>query len=176
MKQLSISQRDRIIRAIKSGAIFIYPTDTVYGIGCNAEIESSVKRVRKIKKQFDRPFSVIAPSMDWIEENLYSKKEVRDKLPGPYTFILKMKKKCVADNVSLGNTLGVRIPKHEFSKLVEKAGVPFVTTSANLSGEKTPRSVKDISLKADYVIDGGELKGKASTVIDLTKGRKVPRG
>ena len=67
----------QIIKAIKSGAIFIYPTDTVYGIGCNAKLKESVARIRKIKKQFSRPFSVIAPSMDWIAKNLEIKKEVR---------------------------------------------------------------------------------------------------
>ena len=81
----------QIEKAIKSGAVIIYPTDTVYGIGCNAKLKESVKRVRELKKQFDRPFSVIAPSIEWIEKNLESKKEVRDKLPGPYTFILKIK-------------------------------------------------------------------------------------
>lgn len=162
----------QIIKAIKSGAIFIYPTDTVYGIGCNAKLEKSVARIREIKKQFSRPFSVIAPSMDWIAENLEIKKEVR---PGPYTFILKKKRECVAKNVSFGDTLGVRIPKQEFTKVIEKAGVPFVTTSANLTGEKAPKSLKEVKLKADYVIDGGELKGKASKVIDLTVKRKVVR-
>ncbi len=165
----------QIIKAIKSGAILIYPTDTVYGIGCNAKLAKSVKKIREIKQQFDRPFSVIAPSIDWIAKNLEIKKEVREKLPGPYTFILKKKKECVAKNVTFDNTLGVRIPKHKFTKIIQEAGVPFVTTSANLTGEKAPKSLKEVKLKADYVIDGGTLKGKPSKVIDLTGKPKVLR-
>ena len=104
-------QVDEGISILKGEGIVAFPTDTVYGIGCNAKLEKSVERIREIKKQFDRPFSVIAPSIDWIAKNLEIKKEVR---PGPYTFILKKKRECVAENVSFGDTLGVRIPKHEF--------------------------------------------------------------
>jgi len=165
--------------SVRKGAVFIYPTDTVYGIGCDATNKKAVERVRRIKGT-KHPFSVIAPSKKWIKENLIVLKEHKKyirKLPGPYTFILKMKKKCVASNVSYSQSVGVRIPKHWTGTIAAKLGVPIVTTSANVSGEPTIREVSEIpkKLKADFVIDGGKLGGRPSRIIDLTgsKPRKV---
>ena len=79
---------DGIARQIKSGAIFIYPTDTVYGLGCNAEDIRAVKKLRQIKGT-DHPFSVIAPSKQWIQDRLNVKfPEFLEKLPGPVTLIM----------------------------------------------------------------------------------------
>jgi L-threonylcarbamoyladenylate synthase len=183
MKQLDLKDvldnkglESGVIDAIKSGAIFIYPTDTVYGIGCNAENERSVNRIRKIKCT-DHPFSVIAPSNDWIRTNLNTVKfnEYLKKLPGPYTLIFKKKSKGYLRIAADGDSIGTRIPKHPFTQLINLANVPFITTSANISGQPTIRSVKEIPEqimeKIDYVIDGGSLGGKASTVIDLSGDR-----
>ena len=68
-----------------------------------------------------------------------------DILPGPYTLVVELRAKCVAENVNLDlKTLGVRIPDHLFSKLVEELNIPVVTTSANISGEKYMTSIDDI--------------------------------
>ncbi len=162
----------RITQWIKEGKVFIYPTDTIYGIGCNANNEFSVKRIREIKSS-NKPFSVIAPNKEWIKENCECGEEI-EKLPGPYTFIYKTKYKS---EVNKGiETLGVRIPNHKFSKFIEKVGVPFVTTSVNKSGEKEIYSIRDIPAdilsKVDVIIDVGEIKGKASKVIDYSKDEK----
>ena len=84
-------------KEIKKGAVFIYPTDTIYGIGCNARLPEAVIRLRAIKKQRDRPLSVIVPSKEWIRDNCDSPNRVEmrrwiKKLPGSYTIILKLKK------------------------------------------------------------------------------------
>ena len=165
--------KKEIVNAIKQGLIFIYPTDTVYGIGCNALNKESVEKIRNIKRSYEQPFSVIAPGIKWIQNNLYAKNNYLKKLPGPFTFIFKVKQKCVDRSVSLGlRTLGVRLPKHEFTKLIEKAGIPFVTTSVNLHKEKPLREISKLSnfiaSKVDYVIDDGYLHNYPSTVIDLT--------
>ena len=162
----------RIPQWIKEGKVFIYPTDTIYGIGCNADNEFSVKRIRKIKIS-NKPFSVIAPSKEWIKENCECGEEL-EKLPGPYTFIYKTKYKS---EVNKGiETLGVRIPDHEFSQYVKKVGVAFVTTSVNQSGEEAISSIKDIPAdilgKVDIIIDVGEIKGKASKIIDYSQSEK----
>jgi len=68
-KKEFLDNKEGHIKKIKAGSIFIYPTDTLYGIGCDAGNESIVKKIREVK-QTDQPFSVIAPSKDWIKQNL----------------------------------------------------------------------------------------------------------
>jgi L-threonylcarbamoyladenylate synthase len=160
------------IDSIKNGSVFIYPTDTVYGLGCNAENRESVKRIRKIKCT-DHPFSVIAPSKKWIGEHLdICHHEYMKRLPGRYTLIFRKKRKDFLEECTDSPMLGVRIPDHPFTKIVKKAAVPFVTTSANISGQPTIISVKSLPTNftenVDIVIDGGTLGGKASRVVDLS--------
>lgn len=166
----------KLLENIKKGAVFIYPTDTIYGIGCNAQKEETVKKIRQIKNRHDMPFSVIVPSKEWIKENCVIDKKAQEwiaKLPGPYTLILKLKnKKVVANNVSLGkDTLGVRIPDHWISKVVQNLNIPIITTSVNKSGEDFASSIEEIdhSIKSevDFAIDEGEKRGRPSTIINL---------
>jgi len=171
--------RNDIIEEIRTGSIFIYPTDTIYGIGCNALIAESVKRIRRMKKA-DHPFSVIAPSTEWILRNLVvdSRKSLAV-LPGPYTLIFRKKEPFFLREVSPLPTLGVRIPAHPITKIVREIGVPFVTTSANLSGKqpikKASEAKKFKGMK--LVIDGGTLANPPSIVVDLSgEEEKVIRG
>ena len=154
--------------------IIVYPTDTVYGIGCNAFDDLLVNRLYDIKKR-DRTkaVSVIAPSVNWILENFVCDKKLIDKyLPGAYTLILKKKDSSFLSTVSSGDSVGVRMIKHSFQDIVSSSGIPFVTTSANISGEKTPVILGDISQdlknEVDIIIDEGMLFGKSSKIIDFT--------
>ncbi len=166
------------IELMKLGSVFIYPTDTLYGIGCDATDSVLVSRIRSIKNNLDQPFSVIAPSKEWILNNMKIKKgfdKWLDKLPGHYTLIMELKeKRCISPRVNVdSNSLGVRIPDNWFSAIVEEAGVPIVTTSVNLHGTKPVRSIADIpeSIKkmVDFAIDDGVTGGSASTLVNLTK-------
>lgn len=171
-----------VLEAIKQGTVFIHPTDTIYGIGCNALSYDSVKKIREIKERYNRPFSVIAPSKAWIYANCEVNEEAEkwiQKLPGPYTLILKLlKKECIAENVNTDlDTVGVRIPDHWFSGVVNKLGFPVVTTSANIIHENFMTSIEDldpkISSKVEFTIYEGEKNGKPSKLIDLTKELQV---
>lgn len=173
-------ERTKLVRNLRN-CLFIYPTDTVYGIGCNAEERKLVRKLRSLKEQFDRPLSVIVPSKKWIRENC----EVNDlvekwleKLPGPYTFILNLKK---TDSVSRlihlnKNTIGVRIPRHWISYIVEDMGVPVVTTSANITGKEVMTNLDDLNKKlkegVDYIIFDEEIIGKSSTIVNLSQGKE----
>ncbi len=166
------------IEHMKYGAVFIYPTDTLYGLGCDARNNSLVQRIRRIKNSFKQPMSVIVPSKAWIRENLVVRPEHEawlKKIPGPYTLIFERKvKDCVAHDVNpFSNTLGIRIPDNWFSKVVTELGFPVVTTSINLHGQEPCDSISDVpdnmSHMVDLGIDDGPLKGKASTLVDLTK-------
>lgn len=171
--------KEYLLTQIKKGAVFIYPTDTIYGIGCNALNPVAVLKLRRIKKRPKRPFSVIVPSKKWIRDNCDNSaigKWIK-KLPGPYTLILKLKNMdAVAKEVNSGlSTLGVRIPDHWFSKVVKELNLPIITTSANISGEDFMISLDDLSLeikaKIDLIIYEGEKTAMPSQIIDLTKQR-----
>lgn len=158
------------ISEIREGKIFIYPTDTIYGIGCDAENVLAVEKIRTIKGRDNKPFSVIAPSLKWIKDNLVVDIDLKKFLPGPYTVVLKKKKREFLSHVSELPTLGVRIPKCEFTKLVQQVGVPFITTSVNFSGQKPVIAAdeipKEIRKQVDVVIEGdGECSGVPSALI-----------
>ncbi len=167
----------KLSQKIISGELFIHPTDTIYGIGCNATDEVAVNNLRNAKRQMVRSFSIMVPGKEWIYNNCIITPEAEnwlDKLPGPYTLILNLKnKKAVAKSVTLDNdTIGVRIPGHWFSVFVEKMGVPIITTSANVTGENfiTTREELDetVEMKCDFMIDEGTKKGTPSTIVDLS--------
>ena len=154
---------------IREGKIFIYPTDTVYGLGCDASNVFSVKRIREIKEK-NEPLSVIAPGKRWIQENCECGNEI-EKLPGPFTFLYKSDFKGEFNNNL--EIVGVRIPDNEFSEIIEREGLPFITTSVNKSGDKPAKSVQEIPQeiinKVDLIIDVGPINGKASTIIDYSQ-------
>ena len=156
---------------IKHGAVFIYPTDTIYGLGCDATNAESVAQIKELKyREKDKPMSVIAPSKDWIKEHCVVDDEVLSKyLPGPFTLILKKKDKDFMKDVSENDSLGVRIPDCEFTELVTTSGVPFITTSVNFAGEPFAVKISDIDSKildsVDIVIGVGELDGRPSTLV-----------
>ena len=175
-------RRYRLIDEMKAGKLFIYPTDTIYGIGCDATNPKAVGRIRVLKKREENPFSVIAPSIEWIMSNCdvrRPQKEWIEKLPGPYTFILKLSNKAAVSKFVNRNldTVGVRIPSNWFAGVVAEAGIPFVTTSANLAGKPFMTSMSNLSptIKegVDYIVDVGEMKNKPSKVIDLASGNTV---
>ena len=167
---------ETLLTALRTEHVVVYPTDTVYGIGCDATNERAVERVYAIKGRGAKPVSVIVPSLAWIRAHCIIPAYAEEwlaKLPGPYTLILALKdESCVAAAVLQGRTaLGVRIPAHACSEVVAQFGKPVVTTSANPSGEPVVTRVvpKPHWLPEDVVvIDGGELDGMPSTVIDCT--------
>jgi len=168
---------NKVLETLKK-SVFIYPTDTIYGIGCDATNDKAVARVREIKGRETKPFSVITPSKEWIFDNCIVNKNAKewlDKLPGAYTFIFKLKDKktkAVAENVSLGETIGVRIPEHWISEIAGKLKAPIVTTSVNSIGKPFMTSLdnleESIKEKVDFIIYEGEKKGEPSRVVDLT--------
>lgn len=168
-----------IAKQIRNGAVFIYPTDTIYGLGCNALDEKAVAKIRKLKDRPTNPFSIIVPSKEWINENCIVTKEGKEwlsKLPGPYTLILKLKNKnAIAKSVNQSEeTIGVRIPDHWISDVVKELGIPIITTSANRSALPFMISLEDldpaIEDDVDFIIYEGEKKGKPSKIINVVEG------
>ncbi len=169
------AKRSALLRSLK-GSVFVYPTDTIYGIGCNALDDALVHRVRDIKKRHSLPFSVIAPSKEWIREHCLVDERGEEwlaRLPGPYTLVLRLKDgHPLPDSVNMGlGTVGVRIPDNWFSDVVRQLNVPIVTTSANLTGDDHMTALEDlhpaIRKSVDLIIFDGELHGRPSTLVRL---------
>ena len=169
-----LKSKNFYIKEMLLGKIFIYPTDTIYGIGCNALNSLSVKKIQEAKQRNKKPFSVIAPSKKWIKNNCIIGDDYLLKLPGKITLILNLRNKnCVSREINQDtDNLGVRIPDNWFSKIIEEANIPFVTTSVNITGEQYIKSIKEIpaSVKkeVDYAVDDGILNNNPSTIIDLS--------
>ncbi len=174
---------EEIAKKIEEGTIFIHPTDTIYGISCNALDEKAVKKIREIKERPETPFSIWAPSIKWIKKNCLINKEVErwlDKLPGPYTLILKLKnKKTVAENVSFSDSLGVRIPEHWFSNVVEALRFPIITTSVNKAGQQFMTCLENLDQemkgKINFIVYEGEKKARPSKIVNLVEGKVKER-
>ncbi|MCZ7384208.1 MAG: L-threonylcarbamoyladenylate synthase [Candidatus Methanoperedens sp.] len=166
---------------IKKNGIVIYPTETVYGIGASIFSDDALKKVFAAKKRDTRkPVSVAVSGFKMMDELVVmSEKErcfVEKLLPGPVTVLLKKKEK-VPDILSSAGLVGIRYPDHETTiRLIELAGVPITSTSANISGEAPPVKADEIKISADYIIDGGECKGEPSTVVDVVNRKIIRKG
>jgi len=167
-------QVNQIIEKIKEGAIFIHPTDTIYGIGCNALNQKSVEKIRQLKERPTQPLSIWIPSIDWIKYNCKIDKKAEkwiEELPGPYTLILKLKhENAIAKNVSQ-KTIGVRIPDHWFSEIIKEANIPIITTSANKAGKPFMEDKEDLDQEIekgiDFMIYEGKKQARPSKIINV---------
>lgn len=175
-KKQFLEHQKNYLTLIEKGRAFIYPTDTIYGIGCDATNTKAVTHIRVLKQREHKPFSIIAPSKQWILENCIvpvQAKKWLSKLPGKYTFILHLKnKKAVSRAVHLGDyTIGVRIPKHWFASVVAAYGKPIVTTSVNISGQPFMTSLHDVSHSLQkhvgFILYEGVKKTHPSTLVDF---------
>lgn len=181
---MNLEDNLQIKRKLLEGALLIYPTDTVYGLGAIIDREESLKKIYEAKSRaFSSPLIALVSSVDKIEKiaHIDEKNErmvkelAKNFWPGALTIILKKKDIVPGIMVSNGDTVGIRIPDLKISlDIIEMAGGILATTSANISGEPSPRSyaelTDEIKSRVDIVIDGGECKiGEVSTIIDLTK-------
>ncbi len=171
-----------LTESIIEGNVFIYPTDTIYGLGCDAANRDAVARLKKIKgRDADKPLSVIAPYLGWIFEHFEIEKKdiayLKKYFPGPYTLLLRKRKLSFMDWISPNDRMGVRIPKFVsgdgyIMDAIESSQVPIVTTSVNLSGEKPALRIvdiyEDIIKKVDFFIESKnerKLSGKPPTLV-----------
>ncbi len=182
--QLSINPQNpqprlisKVVECLKQGGVIAYPTDTIYGIGCDIFNKKGVKKIYQIKQRDPRkPFSFICADLsdvsNYAQVSNFAFKTMRRHLPGPYTFVLEATR-VVPDNLTTRQkTVGIRIPENPIAlAIVKELGHPLVTTSANISGEdahQDPAEIQEAMGKMiDMVVDGGILMGNASTVISL---------
>ncbi len=166
--------------SLKNGDLVAFPTETVYGLGANALLSDTVKKVFEAKgRPSDNPLIVHVSSVEDVERIAKNIPPEADKIfknlcPGPITVVL-FKKDIVPDEVTAGGkTVAVRIPESEIAReLIKLSGVPVAAPSANTSGRPSPTKaehvLEDLKDKVEYIIDGGECRvGIESTVVDLT--------
>lgn len=168
---------NRAVEVLKQGGVIAYPTDTVYGIGCDIFNRKGLKKIYQIKQRDPRkPFSFICSDLsevaNYAQVSNFAFKILKRHLPGPYTFVLEATRIVPDLLVTRQKTVGIRIPDHPIPlALVREVGHPLVTTSANLSEADTIEDPDDIDSvlgrQLDCVIDGGRLSGDPSTVISL---------
>lgn len=176
--------RESAKAVISSGGLVVYPTDTLYGLGCSALSAKAVGKIYSMKKrEGKKPLSVLVSDFEMLRKycdvSPAQEKILHELLPGPYTFVLQLKNRLpVSETLSIG----VRVPEHMFMRQVARElCVPIVSTSANLSGEASAAELtgvnKAIAEAADLVLDGGRCKyAQGSTVIDLVKMKVLRKG
>ena len=169
-------------RAIKEGKVLICPTDTVYGLLCDATNENTIKRLLKIKRRPNwKPVPIFIRDVKTAKKlafvNKSQEKFLRKFWPGKVTFILRRKNNLLRILSGNKKTVGLRIPNYKFINiLLEKLNVSLTGTSANISGLPASTKVRDIinqfknkNNQPDLILDAGNLKPSSpSTVIDLT--------
>ena len=174
------------VEMLKKGGLILYPTDTVWGIGCDATNEEAVARIYELKQSGDKKsMLVLCADADMIVRYVdkapaiaFEVMELADK---PLTAILPGARGVAANLIPDEGTLGVRIPDHEFcSRMLRKFGRPIVSTSANISGEATPKTLADtdqcIVKGVDYVVDPrceGKATHRPSSIIAFGEGGEV---
>jgi L-threonylcarbamoyladenylate synthase len=169
---------------LSADSLLIYPTDTLYGLGCNALSQEAVDKIYKLKvRDAGKPLSIIVADFPMLLEYCHvsesQEKILHSLLPGPYTFILPLRRKLP---VSPSLSVGIRVPEHLFMRQVSKElQVPIVSTSANISGKKDAPTVSEldaaVSSSVDLIIDGGKCKyAQGSTIIDLINMKIVRKG
>lgn len=181
------SDLDNVIKEasaiLKSGGIVVFPTDTVYGIGCDLFNSQAVEKIYKAKgRAFNKPLPALVSSLDQAFMIAESPPKAFEKLakkfwPGALTIVVKAKASVPKIVTSGGDTIGIRMPNHPIAlKLISEFGAPLATTSANKSGESEPTTAEEVLERigskmdlVDLIIDGGKtISGVPSTVVDIT--------
>ena len=163
-------------QVLQKGGVIVYPTDTIYGLGCDAKNETAIKKINKIKNRIG-PMSVIAPNqktaLDWMEINKNMILKIKNKLKNGNTVIVPVKKD-ICSNLITGNyqSLGIRIPKHSFcKKLTKQYPNPITTTSVNQTGQQpftNPTNILNyFSKMVDLIIEDGIIVGNGSKIFLL---------
>jgi L-threonylcarbamoyladenylate synthase len=167
---------------LKGGGIVVYPTETVYGIGANIFSEQALRKVfAKKKRNSDKPISIAVSSFEMMDELVIigekEQKFINKFLPGSVTVLLKKKKSFPHILTPGTDVVGIRYPGHRIAiELIERAGVPITSTSANFSGDQPPHSLDEIKISADYILDGGICNGEPSTVVDIFNMKIIRKG
>jgi L-threonylcarbamoyladenylate synthase len=177
---------EKAVDVLKRGGIILYPTDTVWGVGCDATNDEAVARVYALKRSVDKhAMTVLVASVDDVGRYVRRVPEVAWQLlevaTGPLTLILPGGVGVSPALIPESSTIGIRVPDHEFCRaLLRRLGRPLVSTSANISGEATPLTFSEITDTirngVDMVVDRrfeGHPTRRPSSIISLGPGGEI---
>ena len=175
----------KAFEVIQNGGIILYPTDTVWGIGCDATNAEAVKKIYALKQREESKSMIVLMNGEKMMYNVFKEIpetawQILDLSEKPTTLILDNPRNVATNIIADDKTLGVRIVKEPFCfKLMERMKKPLVSTSANISGMFTPKSFKEIAPEiingVDYVVNLHHEKicDKPSTIIKLSLDNQV---
>lgn len=154
---------NRAIDTLKKGGIILYPTDTIWGLGCDARNSEAVKKIYEIKRRTDSKSLIVLVNNEMAVERLVedipeTAFQLLEVVIHPLTIIYDKAYNVAPELKSEDGSLGIRITKEKFSsELCRKFGGPIVSTSANISGEPAPKNFKEISeeirKKVNYIVN-----------------------
>ncbi len=173
----------KAISSLRKKEVIVYPTETVYGLGADAFSKKAIKKVFKKKNRpSTKPISIAVSNWEMINKVAYINKEeenvIKKILPGPVTFLVEKKPKVPDILVSGRKKIGIRYPDNWVAlKLIDKFDSPITSTSANITGDKPPRSFFEIDIDVETKLFGGKSKYDVpSTVYDLENDEIIRRG
>ena len=170
---------NKCIEVLKWGGIILYPTDTVWGIGCDATFEEAVKKIFDLKQREDAKSMIVIVSNDSMLQKHVKEVpdlawDIIDLATKPTTIIYPNAKQLAKNVVATDGSVGIRMVKEGFAnQLVQKFGKPIISTSANISGKSMPANFSEISNEiksgVDYVVNAAFDKGnhQPSSIIKL---------
>jgi tRNA threonylcarbamoyl adenosine modification protein (Sua5/YciO/YrdC/YwlC family) len=172
----------QVVEALESGAIIAYPTDTVYGLGCDLFNKKAVDRLYKVKgmarsQQLAFVCNDLAEVGRYAVVHDYEYRILKEHLPGPYCFILNASREVPKVVQNARKHVGIRVPEHAIpQRIVEELGRPIISSTAARSGEVPHVDVRELLADfpgVDLAIDGGPGGTQPTTVIDLTGDRAI---
>jgi tRNA threonylcarbamoyl adenosine modification protein (Sua5/YciO/YrdC/YwlC family) len=173
----------KVVEVLRGGGVIGYPTDTIYGVGCDLFNPEAIRKVHRLKQgDGKKPLSFICADLKDISKYAFvsdfAYKTMKRLLPGPYTFVLKATKLVPKIAQTKQKTVGIRIPDNKIClALVKELGNPIISTSVNRPDEglyNDPHEIEErFGKQLDLVVDGGLIVAEHSSIIDLTD--EVPK-
>ena len=174
----------QVVELLENDGVIIYPTDTVYGLGCSIYSKKAMKRLHLIKKMDPKkPLTLICSNQTQIQE--YTQgietpifKLLRKHLPGPYTFVFRASKIVPKMMLTPRSTVGFRWPDHPITlAIVEMLDHPILSSSLRISEDQLYDDPQEIYVhfkkRVDAVVDGGSIFAEHSTIIDFSQGDPI---
>lgn len=170
---------DQVVEILRKGGVIIYPTDSVYALGCSLDAPKAIEQMRKIKGKVAEEFAVLFENISQVSQYCRMDNDtfkiLKQNLPGPFVFLLTAASNMPDKALSKRKTIGVRIPNNTIAHfIVERLGCPMLTTSVDIVEQEEeyatdPELIEERFIRdVDVVLDAGIGSTNLTTVVDLT--------